>query len=331
MTETASRAHLLFEAAERMGWSNAAEVAEFARRLDRGLPAEDELAVIFHWLGRCKLVHKLDQFLYPPGSSANYRVPDLIAVFDVDGASVTVLIEVKKSLRPSLSWKPEYQAGLLAYADLLGVPLLIAWKYRTFWTLFEARHLRKATKNLNISFSKAMSETLLGLLAGDFSFSFQAGVGMHLKMRKLKKTDDGFDGVIEEAYFLNSRGERHTGAGGIMQLFACIDQEVVVKEDDMYVTQSFVVQEEGHAEFAHRALVTLLETFDEVSRPVLWRQILYKDQLPLPPTSPQEVAKKALDAGFVRYILNIRPRTHPSFVGSTSREADVPELDSANK
>ena len=259
-------ARLLFEAMEQLGWLDGAEVAKFVCCLVRGLPAEDELSVIFHWLGQCKLVHKLDQYLYPSDIWKNYRVPDLLAVFDVEGASVAVLIEVKRSSRAVLSWKPEYLGALQAYAALMGLPLLVAWKHRTFWTLFEARHLRKASKNLNISFSDAMSQTLLGLLAGDFSFSFRAGVGMHMKIRKDQKTESGFYGEIEEAYLLNADGERHTGAGGIFQLLICIDQEVQVEEDETHAVQSFVILSDQQAKFAHRALVTLLRTFGKARR-----------------------------------------------------------------
>lgn len=87
--------HVLFEAAERLGWSGPARIAERARRLARGLPAEDELCVVFRWLGRCKLVHKLDQLPYPPDARHLYGVPDLLAVFDVDGTAVPALIEVQ--------------------------------------------------------------------------------------------------------------------------------------------------------------------------------------------------------------------------------------------
>jgi len=97
------KARVLFEAAEQMGYSNPAEIAEFAKRLDRGLPAEDELSVVFHWLGQCRLVHKLDQFPYPPGVWQEYRVPDLLAVFDVGGHHQPVLIEVKTSVHGVLS------------------------------------------------------------------------------------------------------------------------------------------------------------------------------------------------------------------------------------
>lgn len=315
------KAHVLFEAAKKLGWSDAEEVAKLVRRIERGLTAEDELAVIFHWLGQCKLVHKLDQFPYPPGVYKRYRVPDLFAVFDVAGASVPVLIEVKTSTDGILRWKPEYLKALQAYADLMGLPLLVAWKYQTLWALFEVGHLRrlpKARTNVGISFVDAMRQTLLGLLAGDFHFSFLSGVGVHIKIRKIQETEGGFDGRVEDAYFLNANGEKHTGAGGVLQLFMCLDQEALVQEDDTHAVQSFVLLSDEQAEFAHRAVVTLLQTFVAAPNPLDWRQVLVRDQLSLLAISPQKAALHALNNGFIKHLIRIRPKTRPAFMANLS-------------
>ena len=124
MDEALSKARVMFEAAQQLGWSNPTEVAEFAKRLEKGLPAEDELSVVFHWLGQCRLVHKLDQFPYPPRVWERYRVPDLLAVFEIGGRPHPFLIEVKTSSDDRLSWKPGFLSSLRNYADLLGLPLL---------------------------------------------------------------------------------------------------------------------------------------------------------------------------------------------------------------
>jgi hypothetical protein len=288
-------------------------------RRARGLPAEDELSVVFHWLGRCKLVHKLNQFPYPPDALNQFQVPDLLAAFEVDGTAVPVLIEVTEFPAGGVpSWEPAYVDSLQRYAALVGLPLLIAMKYVTFWTLFESRHLQRVKDKLTISpLKEAMSETLLGLLAGDFSFSFHPGVGIHIKIRKEKETDDGgFDGLIEDAYILNAEGERHSGEGGILQLFACIEQKSHVQEDETHVVQSFVIPSGGQvqAEFAHRALVTLLRTFGDVD-PLDWHQVLVRKQLPLLFMSPHQVVSNGLEAGLIQSKITIRPRTPPMFIG----------------
>src|SRR5215212_6336828 len=102
-------ARLIFEAAEHLGWgSDAASIAQRVRGLQRGLPAEDELMVLLHWLGKCRLVHKLDQPGYPPESRDYFRVPDLFAVFRHNGNDVPVHIEVKVTDDDRLSWTPAY-------------------------------------------------------------------------------------------------------------------------------------------------------------------------------------------------------------------------------
>jgi len=53
-------------------------------------------------------------------------VPDLLAHFD---HARPLLIEVKVKKARTLSFKTDYLAKLQAYADPLGIPLLIVWKY----------------------------------------------------------------------------------------------------------------------------------------------------------------------------------------------------------
>src|SRR5713226_3794408 len=154
--EATDKARLLYEAAELLGWSDPKEIAERVKGLERGLPAEDELSVLLSWLGRCRLVHKLDQFPYPPASRKEYRVPDLLVVFEGPRGPIPVLIEVKSKRDVTLSWRPDYIAALNRYASHVRLPLLVAWKHHTFWTLFETQHFSPATRNLNVSFEKAM-------------------------------------------------------------------------------------------------------------------------------------------------------------------------------
>lgn len=305
--------------ANELGKKSVEPIREFVKswqadRRERGVPVEDELSVIFNWLGQCRLVHKLDQSLNPLRALDRFRVPDLFAAFEVEGVTIPSLIEVADWPSGGIpSWEPVYIESLQRYADLLGLPLLIALKYVDFWTLFEVRHLQSANNKLTISPVEAMKETLLCLLAGDFSFSFLPGVGMHLKIRKDQETENGFYGGIEEAYLLNSEGEKHTGEGGILQLFACIEQESIVQEDETHAVQSFVISTEGQAEFAHRALVTLLRTFGDVE-PLDWHKILVRKQLPLLFASPHEAVRRGLEAGFIKHRINIRPQTWPEFV-----------------
>ncbi len=310
------KARLLYEAAEQLGWSDPKEIAERAKGLDRGLPAEDEFSVILFWLGRCRLVHKLDQFPYPPASQKEYRVPDLLVVFDGPQGRIPVLIEVKSQEDDDLSWRPDYLGGLKKYASLIHLPLLVAWKHRTLWTLFETKHFNPATKNVRVSFEKAMQESLLGILAGDFSFSFREGAAINLKIRKLKKTKSGFHGIIEDAYFSDPDGNRvkDNDTAGVMLLFMCLEDDAVLEETEDALLQKFVIRS-SKREFAHCALVKILSNLRSGGGSLLWRQVLRQKKLPLMSGGgPKQAAARALKAGLLQYRSNIPPHTIPKFM-----------------
>lgn len=305
----------------RLGEKSAQPIQEFLKTWHSegrrpGFPDEDELCVIFHLLGRCELVHRLNQFPYPPSARRQFQVPDLLAVFNVKGESIPVLIEVANfSAISILSFDSTYISSLNRYASSLGLPLLIAWKFLDFWVLFESRHLRAKGNRVAISFTEAMPETLLGLLAGDFSYSLTPGARFHMKIRKLKEVAAGFEGTVEEAYLINANGERHTGEGGIFQLFMSIEPQVQVEEDEIYAVQSFVIPEGAPSELAHRALATLLRAFGGTD-PLDWRRLLLRKRFPFLFESPHQAAMNGLEAGFLQRKIDIRPRTKPAFVPS---------------
>ncbi len=310
---------MLYEAAEQLGWSDPKEIAERAKGLERGLPAEDELSAVLFWLGRCRLVHKLDQFPYPPASRKDYRVPDLLVIFEGSQGPIPVLIEVKSQEDNVLSWRPDYLAGLNQYASVVGLPLLVAWKHKTFWTLFETRHFTPAAKNMTVSFEAAMRESVLGVLAGDFSFSFREGAAMNLKMRKLRKTKNGFHVVVEDAYFSDPAGNRakDKDTAGVMLLFMCIEDDAVLEETEDTLLQRFVIRSSKQAEFAHRALVNILATFRRERKSLLWRQVLKQKKLPLMSSGgPRQAAARALKAGLLQYQFDINPAHDAAVYGA---------------
>jgi len=238
-------------------------------------------------------------------------------VFEGPRGPIPVLIEVKSKRDVTLSWRPDYIAALNRYASHVRLPLLVAWKHHTFWTLFETQHFSPATRNLNVSFEKAMQESLLGVLGGDFSFCFRKGAAMNVKMRKLRKTKKGFDVVIEDAYFSDPDGNRakDENTKGVMLLFMCIQDDVELEETKDTLLQRFVIRSSEEAEFAHRALVKILEAFKGGRRSLLWRQVLKQTNLPLMAAGgPKEAASRALKAGLLQYGLDPHPHTMPSFM-----------------
>src|SRR6267142_2693877 len=145
---------------------------------------------------------------------------------------------------------------LTRYADLLKMPLLIAWKFNRLWTLFEAKHLRKAVKNFNISFDHAMKENLLGVLAGDVAYTIGAHAGVHFRFRKdelveKKKGDQGrteelWKGTCDDVVFTDYNGNRRTDLESEVQsLFMAWDLREQQEVTDTHVTVSFIAGRAG--------------------------------------------------------------------------------------
>jgi Holliday junction resolvase len=314
------RARILYEAAEQTAWSDPEQIAALAKRLLLGLPAEDEFSVIISWLGRCRLVHKLDQLQFPAASKDTYRVPDLLAVFEFKGAVFPVLVEVKVKQENKLSWRPDFMDGLKRYSDLTGLPLLVAWKNKTFWTLFEARHFKRAITNYNITFDVAIKQTLMSVLAGDFSFSLHPGVGLHLEMKKLKKTNEGWIVRIDKSYYTDADATRLKLVPGLYPLFVSSFSGSDVEETDTHLRQSFVVPDPPFSEFAHRTLGTLIWLGSgKGDRLASWRAIL---QGKTPPELAHAFLKAVPEAkphNVLRSFQHIAPKDWPQFIPRKSR------------
>lgn len=92
-------------------------------QLNRGLPVESEFAALALWSGRCKYIHKLDRDTLP--KDCTYEIPDFLCFIDVDGRAVPLLVEVKTSSNQVRSFGKKYCSALQAFADKLGLPILI--------------------------------------------------------------------------------------------------------------------------------------------------------------------------------------------------------------
>lgn len=315
---------LIQDALAELGYDvDAAAVAERVRRLDIGLPVEDEFSVICAWLGKCQLLHKLDQYQVPVASKQKFQVPDLLAKFSTQTSKSPVLIEVKSKSDKLLSFQPDYLKRLQNYADLVGMPLLVAWKFHSVWMLFEVRHMKKAAKNFNITLNTAMQENLLGVLAGDVAYKIGAGAGVHLRFRKDKllgteKTDDGYAEqwamTIDDVSFTDREGARRTDLDGEVQsLFTAWDLEETAEHTDSHIHLHLVAGDEG-MQFAHTALVRLLSWESPHDDRPHWRGLLRKEQV----TANVASFSSALDAAFrqkvVSHVFYFQPHAMPDFL-----------------
>lgn len=301
------------------------------QRLQRGLPAEDEFSMILSWLGKCRLVHKLDQFRSPPKAKQYYRVPDLLAIFDYNEHQVAALIEVKSIIANKLSWKPEYFEGLRNYGQTIGLPILIAWKCNPLgtplgvWALFDLRHFERSNKKYVIAFEAAMKENLMGLLAGDFAYTLRRGVGIHLNIRKIGKlsehrkgntTEEKWEIKIEDAFFTNGEGERVAPPQiGMLPLFiSALPIEEQAPNDGMHHRMSWMIPSEDNIVFAHRALPLLLMWDSTENNTPRWRDVLQNYRIPIDCQSLREAAESGIPQKIVRYVLDLMPHIKPDFL-----------------
>lgn len=320
----ADGARLIQDVLAELGWSaDALAVAESVRRLDIGLPVEDEFSVVCAWLGRCKLLHKLDQQQLPVASRQEFQVPDLLAKFSTQTSKLPVLIEVKSNRKKLLSFKPDYMQRLQNYADLVGMPLLIAWKFHSLWMLFEARHMKVADKNFNITMEAAMQENLLGALVGDVAYKIGAGAGIHLRFRKDKliekdETEDGCTEqwmmTIDDVAFSDYEGNRRNDLDGDVQsLFCTWDLEEQEEHNDSHIHLHFVAGNEG-MQFAHTALVQLLNWESPHNDGPHWRGLLRKEQVTANVVNFSAALKSASRQKVVLCVIHAQPCTMPMFL-----------------
>ncbi|MBU1647998.1 MAG: restriction endonuclease [Proteobacteria bacterium] len=321
-----SSARLLHEAIQQMGWSSdPALLVDRVKRLDLGLPAEDEFIFILSWLGKCALTHKLDQSQFPPRSKDTYQVPDLLASFQTRVGPKLVLIEIKVTNKQKLKWKADYFGKLKRYSDLLGIPLLVAWKFYGLWLLVDIECFQKATSNFHLSLETAMKNNLMSFLAGDFGYVFKPNVGLHFVIKKDKLVDRKATGEsseeqqwlvrIEKAYFTNSEGVETTNLpSGLWPLFISAGPEAHDKVELDYIYQRFVIPDNNGIKFAHTALPILLNFSNNEEEKIHWRKQLEEHHYPVEYTIFCDAAKAGIERKFVQYIFHVQPFEIPSFL-----------------
>jgi hypothetical protein len=330
-------AKLVVEANEQLGFDidDPEALVKKIESLERGLPAESEFIALVSWLGKCKMVHKLSQEQYPPISRDSYQVPDLFAVFEYQDHSVPTLIEVKstsKKLLRKLSWKPDYLERLRQYADLLNLPLLIAWKHRiqemnlSFWTLFDANAFQKPSKNYQMQFERAMNENLLGVLAGDFAVDIRAGVGISFEVFPLgdkaqwQKAYHNKTEFFGKIHVFRTDGEENRIetddsrlSSGLLAILECAP---FLSEYYDYITDSSInfgwKVPHNQFVFAHQMFQILLTSNIPAEGEIIWSNVLRRADFPV---SSDEILRTAeMSRNICDSVFHQIPNTHPAFL-----------------
>ena len=327
-------ARLVYNAREEFGWqiTDPADLVNRLKLLEIGLPVEDEFIALVSWLGKCKLIHKLDQEQYPLTCRDSYQVPDMLAVFENEKNLIPVLIEVKATTRnhqKPLSWKPDYLEKIKRYAQLLNLPLLIAWKFRmkdmnlSFWLLFDVEIFEKSGEKFQVTFESASSENLLGQLAGDFLIVIKPGTSLNLELSPIgddwkeeNSTSDLFGKL--RVFGANKNGEeipeiKDDGVSrGLFSMLQCIP---LSGSHSSYKTDSTIVQnwklEHNEPLFLHQIMPILLAQGVSTDGEPIWSRILRENRFPV---LSGEILKAAEYSGIAEMLFGQLPKTTPSFL-----------------
>ena len=335
--QTKSGINSLEELIPFLGLSN--EPQELIKRVDRlkkGMPAEDEFMALAVWMGKCKLIHKLEQEQFPNISSEKYQVPDLLAVFDYEGKEIPVLIDVKvseKEALPSAKFRltaSKYEK-MTGYANLLGLPLLIAWKVSGYWTLFDIREMEIRESAYHLDSSGAMKSDLMYLLLGSVHITPMPHVSFTFIFEDLGVTAKKAENV--EEHKMRTKGIRLTGYDGkpitamnmpqfVLWLFA--EHEEKQRRNGKLFEISFEVPDNASGLPAFVLLPLMLFQMNvEDKRPKNWYKVVKNENYGKITYSQ---FKKAMQDGlgvFVQYILNVIPHKHPDFLPPMQNDEDV--------
>lgn len=314
-------AYIIREALAHLGLPSHGEaIADQVMRLEKGLVAEDELSLLFCWLGRCKLIHKLDQLVAPPASRSIYQVPDLLAVFEYDGKEIPVLIEVKTCSSSSLSWRPDYITRLRRYSGRIGLPLLVAckWKESPFqWTLSEIDCFqRRGATNYKLSMEEAVISNLMFVFAGNFALVFNEGITWHAKAKRLtpskpipdKKKSFSMTVRFEKGdYYTDAKGNRLNMPDSQLWTFFMGEPGPFSEKGDS-IEIPFVNPKDTF-QSADRVFEQIISPHE---KNVYWRELLRNYEIPNDASSLRKAAESRPD--IVEKVLATKPKRKPHFL-----------------
>jgi hypothetical protein len=211
-----------------------------------------------------------------------------------------------------------FSAKNTAYAKLLNLPLLIAWRHRGIWVLFEAHHAQLAEKNQKIDFDIALKENLLGVLAADFSYQLTPGTKIQMHIRRLTQPDPAgsFTGQITRVQYLDSADQPLPEIRYLFWMFNFWPNEVESSDNGDALIQSFTISATGQAEFASRTLGRIVYASGQFRRSrVTWGSIAHDmKHLAHDKGSFHAAVAEAAKHGVITNIIRQVPHTRPAFL-----------------
>ena len=167
-----------------------------------------------------------------------------------------------------------------------------------------------------------MTENLLGILAGDFSYTLGKGAGVTFRFikDKLINITESYEEVMQE-WSLIGQDVLFTDYNGnvlqnidtqIVSLFDIAQLNEVHEQTDTNFNISYLV-ENVTALFAHMALVRFLHCEDQENKTTNWRRLLMEKSV-VSIENLSYVVNAALKQNVVYHVLKQKPKTMPLFI-----------------
>jgi Holliday junction resolvase len=302
------------------------------QQIHQGLSPEDEFAAKVCWLGNCAGINRIDQTPMPITEvGGKMRAPDFIAFPIVGGAPLPVLIEVKSHHEDRLDFSDAYLSSLRRFADLMKLPLLVAWRCGGLWTLFDHREISQNVTAYRMTLMDAIRQDLSCALFRDLRIQMNPELEFILGMELLDEVDGDAGEIIPAGTYIFKIRSGGFYNGGVeiaeydpahFSLFMAAPDESELRRTGKQAFQQIFRPAEGHGFNLSNVLVAQLSMIAGTDAEIDWHQTVMK---PFPSSGAElrKTLQSAIEIGFVRYVMDIIPNDWPDFFPESSRTGRV--------
>lgn len=299
--------------------SSAESLSERIRGIQKGLSHETEFAAIVSWLGNCQAIFKIDNDPSTIRPESRLKAPDFIAFPTVSGRPVPVLIEVKARDQNQLNWSEKYLSSLAKFAELMGLPLLIAWKYKGFWLLIEHSHFDRNVTAFRLTLEKGFKEDLMSMLFKDIRIvlnpKFQFFIDFDILDPPMDREDSllqQFQARITDVGYSFEGKEIEQKRGYLHLLLSAADEGRLVRTGARQVRQIFQPTEDSFFPISRAFIAEMTLSRDG---DLDWHEVLRRRPIAVSGEEYRSILSQAVHDGIVLRWFDISPNTPPSFLG----------------
>jgi Holliday junction resolvase len=301
-------------------------IAKRIQRIRQGWLPESEFFAFASWLGCCAAIHRIDQTpMLVPERDENLRAPDFLIFVRYKGQVIPLLVEVKTSEEPKLEWSEKYLFSLKRFAEILGLPLLLAWKWNNIWILLDHSHFQKKVTAYHLDFETAIQENLLGVLFDHWLIRLQDNVSFVMDAELLDYEHKSEYKIVPQGqYTLKMKGaglragEEHFAINEVspeiffLMMSAGDDDELKLVSET--AVELIYRPRENYDVQLLDLLFTLFYLRSKDEDRIPWDQIILEGPLKFTAQEFRDSFKKKESSKFIRSILQQIPNTMPAYL-----------------